>query len=270
MLAASRLSNRQQSFTIINALTGAARPFFRACELNFDTTTPVDVLNKLVALVPDHKAMFTQKALDMSFSLNTLRDNIETFGLLVQHGELPADGSRFWYKHLVQKMLTVRADILTLSHNFLNEQLEFRTTESFGSLITRAIAIVSRLNHEGLLVHDLRKKRDAPSDVGDSADTKQKKEKKPKVNASAKNSKKWGELSNAALAKRFDRCGKCGRYVADPAARAAHVQACNGETDRAGKDLLNTRLGKVRALVKQGKADDVNVFGKRAPPGPSQ
>ena len=62
MLAASGLSNRQQSFTIINALTGAARrSFFRAYELNFDTTTPVatsiDVLNKLVALVPDHKAM---------------------------------------------------------------------------------------------------------------------------------------------------------------------------------------------------------------------
>ena len=109
VLSATGLSNHQQTFSIINALTGAARrSFFRAYELNFETAKPVNVLSKLVERVPGHKAIFTQKALDMPFSLNTLRDSIETFDLLVQHGELPADGSRFWHKHPLQKLITVR------------------------------------------------------------------------------------------------------------------------------------------------------------------
>ena len=78
VLAANGLSNRQHAFSIINASNGAARrSFFHAYESNFgtpdfDTKTPVDSLNKLVALVPDHKAMFAQKALGMSFALNVM------------------------------------------------------------------------------------------------------------------------------------------------------------------------------------------------------
>jgi len=122
LLVVSGLSARQQTLSIINALGGAARrSFFRAYNLDVNNATPDDVLDKLVALVPDHKAMFTQRAIDMTFSMTTLRDDIETFGLLVQHGEMCADGSHFWYKQLIQNLLAVRSDILTLSQNFLNE-----------------------------------------------------------------------------------------------------------------------------------------------------
>lgn len=48
VLAASGLSHRQQSFSIIHAVTVAARrSFFRAYELDIDTTTAVKTLNKL-------------------------------------------------------------------------------------------------------------------------------------------------------------------------------------------------------------------------------
>ena len=269
LLVGSGLSQRQQALSIINALTGAARrSFFRAYTLNVDNATRDDVLDKLVALVPDHKSMFTQKALDMTFTMNTLRDDIETFGLLVQHGEMAADGSRFWYKQLVQNLLSVRSDILTLSQNFLNEHLDYRPAESFNALITRTIGIVSKLDHEGVLSQALRKRpgnsRDAP-DSGDSTDGKRSKKQKgaSKVVEGKRQSTK---VSDAVLAQRFDRCGKCARYIADATARATHVATCTGATDRNGKDLFPTRMGQVRRLVDAGKASEVNNFTKRTPP----
>jgi hypothetical protein len=268
LLVVSGLSARQQTLSIINALGGAARrSFFRAYNLDVNNATPDDVLDKLVALVPDHKAMFTQRAIDMTFSMTTLRDDIETFGLLVQHGEMCAhfcDGSHFWYKQLIQNLLAVRSDILTLSQNFLNEHLDYRPAESFNSLITRAIAIVSKLDHEGVLSQAMRKNRNSKDvpDSGDSTDGKRSRKRKMAGKNSDSKRHNRGEMSDAALAKRFNRCGKCARYIADPAARAAHVATCEGEKDRNGKDLFPTRMGKVRGLVENGKESLVNDFGK--------
>ena len=99
--------------------------------------------------------------------------------------------------------------------------------------------------------------------------TNTKNKQKPKPEASGSRSKgRQSDLSNAALAKRFDRCGKCGLYVANPTERAAHVASCRGQTDRAGKDVFNTRMGQVRALVKSNKVVEVNTFTIRGPPGP--
>ena len=80
----------------------------------------------------------------------------------------------------------------------------------------------------------------------------------PKVATSAANS----EMSDAALAKRFNRTGKCARYITYPAARAAHVTTCESEKDRNGKDLFPTRMGKVRGLVENSKKALVNDSGE--------
>ena len=106
-----------------------------------------------------------------------------------------------------------------------------------------------------------RNSKDVP-DSGDSTDGKRSRKRKMSGKNSDSKRHNRGEMSDAALAKRFNRCGKCARYIADPAARAAHVATCEGEKDRNGKDLFPTRMGKVRGLVENGKESLVNDFGK--------
>ena len=106
-----------------------------------------------------------------------------------------------------------------------------------------------------------RNSKDVP-DSGDSTDGKQSRERKVAGKKSDSKLHNRDKMSDVALSKRFNRCGKCAHYIAEAAARAVHVATCEGEKDSNGKYLIPTRMGKVRGLVENGKEALVNDFGK--------
>lgn len=257
LLHFSGLPPTQQVFAIFNALTGPARRVLMLHGVD-NTTTPDALLDKLVEGIPDHGTVFTNQALEMTFKLKTLRKDIETFGLLVSYGELPTTGTRFWFQHLIRKLLAAKSDLLMLSASLLNMHLDYREAEPFQHLIARAVDIVTRLQQEGRLVQTMGSA--LASDVGESAGRRgnaPNKRKQAQSDAATKPPKTPRGPSFEELAKQYNRCSKCG-YHYKPPALASHEASCPGDAVR-----FKSRMGRVRMLVSQGKGDKVNTF----PPG---
>lgn len=253
LLHFSGMQPRQQAFAIFNAMKGPARRLVTLSGV--DGSTPDALLDKLVKSIPDHETVFTNQALEMTFSVGTLRKDIETFGMLVSYGEIQTTG-RFWFQQLTRKMLAAKSDLLILSASLLNVSLDYRPAEPFQHLIARAVDVVTRLQQEGAIVQKLGNA--ATGDVGESAGRRGNTPQKRKTTQSETASKRPKHAKGPSyeeLAKQYDRCTKCGYHVKPPAL-ATHEASCPGNAEQ-----FKRRMGQVKKMVSAGKADKVNAFG---------
>lgn len=259
LLHFSGMPNRDQVFTIFNALSGPARRVLMLRGVNI-AVTPDELLDNLVKSIPDHTTVFTNQALEMTFSLKTLRKDIETFGLLLSYGGFPTTNNRFWFQQLTRKMLHAKENLLMLSASLLNVQLDYRPDEPFQHLIARSVDIVTRLQQENVLTVQ-RLGLGPAADLGESSGRRGNapgKRKNAQSDISSKRSKHGDGPSYNELAKQYDRCLKCGYHVKpNDAARTKHLAEC-----KANPNTFKNRMRKVKAMVSQGKGDQVNNFPK--------
>lgn len=263
LLRASGLPTQQAAFAIFNALTGPARRalLLHMGDVDLANTSPDAMLDALVECIPEHGTVFSSQAIEMVFAVNTLRKDVETFGLLVTHGELPAD-NRFWFSTLTRKLLHAKPDLLTLSASLLNRQLDYRVGERFPQLIARTIDIVTRLEQQGYLVQKAGKGM-----FGESPGNRNKRKSAPDAEASSKQAKAAKPPGKhhanrgkyLELAKQYSRCTTCGYHY--PAAQLPkHQSSCKGTPAQ-----FNSRMSKVMQMVDAGKGDQVNAFGGQKP-----
>lgn len=255
LLHFSGLPPRLQALAIFNALEGPARRVATQNGMS-NNSTPDALLDKLVNAIPDHGTVFTTRALNMHFKLKSLRKDIEVFGLLVSHGEIAHENTRFWFHHLTRKLLAAKPDLLTLSASLLNISLDYRPQEPFQHLIARAVDIVTRLQQEGVLVQNLGSA--ANGDVGESAGRRGNapgKRKPAQSETASKRPKVNKGPSFEELAKQYSRCSKCGFHHSPGAALSKHEASCPGDAAK-----FKSRMGRVRALVAKGKGSQVNAF----------
>ena len=261
LLRSSGLSDTQKVFAIINALEGPARRSVMAetSDDEMHAMTPSHMFQKLLKCVPDHATYFSQRALSMSFRLKQLRKDVETFGLLVENGELNADGSHFWYKELVNRLLAAKKDFFSLAANYYRLDLQFREDERFSSLIARVVNIVTLLQQDNLLQGGLDGVRAPIAGDSNAANNKGANKRKNKADSGSSSKRTKGDgPTYTELAKEYSRCVKCG-YYCEPSDMQKHVASCKGDNAK-----FNTRMRVVKSLVDKGKGDLVNKFGKKA------
>ncbi len=263
VLSFSGLNAKEQIVVLVNNLRGAARrAFFHAYKPDsFASWSVPDITGKLVALIPDHAVLFSNKAISMSFSASNLREDIDVFADLVHFGEIPATG-RFWFDQLQTKLLEAQSNFLTLASDLLNLRLEYRPSETFAQTICRAIEVGTRLQTAGKLVQVF--KGSKPQKVFNNSHRKRKSEtrtdsnnqvsvKKSKVQRVAKPD--LGEAKKLAL--EFDRCPACGFFVA-PTDKSKHHSSCKNDPQ-----LLLKRMWRVKTLKAEGKSKaEINNFSK--------
>jgi hypothetical protein len=284
VLRASGLSVRRQVLCMIGHLRGAARHAFMTehQEADIGAWSLDTLIGALAALIPDHKTLFTRKAVEIRFSRSTLRDNIETFSLLVKHGEI-SQNSHFWFDQLQRKLLDAAPNILSDASGLYNLRLEWREGMSFADMITQTIEIVSRLQADGRLLKARVPNGQAGEAESNAASPRQ-------GGARHKNGGKNGRNGNRALgvqgggvskprgnkirakpmnpelrdlAVKYDRCFDCGQHC-PKGTISQHKSHCPKD-----KALFATRLGRVRAFVKKGTTDyqKINNFGHQPSSG---
>jgi hypothetical protein len=284
VLRASGLDVRRQVLCMIGHLRGAARHAFmtRHQEADIGSWTLDTLIGALAALIPEHQTLFTRKAVEMRFSKLSLRDNIETFSLLVKHGEVPQN-SHFWFDQLQRKLLEASPSILSDASDLYNLRLGWRQGMSFVDMITQTIEIVSRLQADGRL---LKPRVQAGLPAGDAESyvpppawggQRQNNGAKPgrrgpgvqgsgtvKQKAKITNGNKPSFNELRQLAKTYDRCFDCGLHC-PPGTLADHRLKCPKD-----KHLFKTRLGRVRNWVHNRGVTDyakINNFEKAPVPG---
>jgi hypothetical protein len=99
-------------------------------------------------MVPDHRAHFTDVAIQMSFRANTLVDDVTRFELLVQYGELDAD-CNWIYRKLQEKLLAVQPDLLHIASLQFDLRLEY--VADFEKHIKMDLEIAATLSRAGSL-----------------------------------------------------------------------------------------------------------------------
>lgn len=262
LLRASGLPETQKVFAIFNALSGPARRvlMMHGAGSELADASADQLLDQLVACIPDYSTFFTTEALNMRFRTKNLLQDIEKFGLLLSFGDLPVSSTHFWYQTFTNKLRDAQSDLLTLATSMLNMPLHYRPNETLPQLIARAIDIVKRLQQANLL-QSIAKRGSGGQDVEESSGTVnngRNKRKGPSASSAASKRRKNDDGERSAehlrLAREYDRCEKCGYYV-PPDQMKSHVQKCNGNSK-----LFATRMGKVAKMVASGKADQVNNF----------
>lgn len=144
LLHFSGMPNREQVFTLLNALSGPAQRVLMLRGVN-NAVTPDELLDNLVKSISDHTTVVTKQALCMTFLLKTWREDIKTVGLLLSYGGFPTTNNRFWFQHLTRKMLYAKGNLQKLSAHMLNVHLDYRPDEPFQHLIAGSVDIVTRL-----------------------------------------------------------------------------------------------------------------------------
>jgi hypothetical protein len=104
-LRTARVPESDFAMYVVHNLSGAARYSFMRQHAFSDSSTwnYEQVKNAIIALILNHRALFTETALTMAFSANTLADDIERFALYLQYGELNAQASTLVFRALQQK-----------------------------------------------------------------------------------------------------------------------------------------------------------------------
>jgi hypothetical protein len=150
ILRASHLPSSLWVSTLLGALRGAARKSF----IRMHGDAPInewslDQFQVAVAtLVPEHKTLFTEAALDMQFSTKSLCDDIARYALYMQHGEIDII-TCFVFQRLQNKLLQAKPDIFNVAAQQFNLHLEFQA--DFDQHIRASQIIARRLHCEGKL-----------------------------------------------------------------------------------------------------------------------
>ena len=269
-LVTSRLPSDLHVPVLVSHLTGAAKRAFLRRWGTLDASVMhawslKDAKIAIASLVPNHKVQFTKLAFDMQFSAHSLANDLQKFALYMQHGELPADNSRYVFDRLQEKMQRAVRDIFSTASGLYNKPFVFKPT--FAEIMRDAIDIVSTLQVNGKLVS--KRGRDE-TDSNQETRPLKKGNKRLQVPRGAQPPRQRGNSSKRRefmeLARRFNRCFGCGKHV-EGAQIASHREPSSRNPQEFSK-----RMGQVKRLVDAGREAEVNVFpppraGNPRPPG---
>ena len=230
--------------------------------------------SRIANLVPDHAVLFTREAFGMQFRVKSLMDDIDTYAMHLRYGCFQLDGNEFALSELQRKMLDARPKIFTMAADLHNLRLVWTANMSFAWHISRAIEIVSTLQaNQQLLSNEIKELKGGAGGNGAAGTGNQsggkrkgawpstdKYQQKKMAKSSKPRDPKGAETKIAefkALAKQYQRCLKCGTHGPN-GDWTAHGENCSKKHED-----FTRRMGKVAKMVAEGKADRVNVFGKK-------
>jgi hypothetical protein len=269
-LKLSGLSVLDQCTVVLNHLTGAARSAFFAKYGNTDRSQWClnDMYRAIANLVPDYEVLFTRAAFEMKFQIKTLKDDIDTFAMYLRHGSIHLDGNHFIFCELQRKMIAACPKIFTIAADWHNLRLVWLPESPFLSHIQKAIDIVTVLQTNQQLQQQQidqlvggssnSEGKQAEEKIGWKDATRKRKAENREGNKPAKERKVDATRKSrfTALAKEYNRCRNCGRYVADS------NWAEHKKSDKCDVSQFNRRMGQVAKMVDQGKGAQVNAFAK--------
>lgn len=267
LLAHSGLNVSAQSTVVLNHLAGAARASFFARYGTVDRSawTLDTMFTRIAHLIPDYEVIFTREALEMTFNVRSLVDDIDTFAMYLRYGSFPLNGNQYIFTELQKKMLDAYPRIFTLAADLHNLRLVWNRDRPFMQFVNTAIEIVNTLQaNQQLLINDKQSvkpqeapgKRKAPPSEGQRSQYPKRPKREGKQGSG--NSKR---AKFVALAKEYKRCIKCGMHIPNGDWKS-HASDRDPKT-KCKPELFTTRMGKVASLVAQGKADQVNEFTKK-------
>jgi hypothetical protein len=132
---------------LVGALSGAAQRAlqrkYQARKHEIGTWTMAQAKTEIASLVPDHKTLFTKQALNMTFNAKHLVNDIQKYGLYMQHGEMEVDNKQLAFEMLQEKMLDACPDIFSVAQSAFNLRFDFKPL--FEMVIADAVRIVDTL-----------------------------------------------------------------------------------------------------------------------------
>jgi hypothetical protein len=193
----------------------------------------------VATLVPEHKTLFTEAALDMQFT-KSLCDDIARFALYMQHGEININ-TCFVFQRLQKKLLQAKPDIFNVAAQQFNVHLEFQA--DFDQHIRAAPIIAQRLHCEGKLdswvmksvskpVSDTRpivQRHIMPRNSGAGTGAGLSRAPRGPANTPDRRAK---DAEFARLAREHHRCFRCGYFLPSGSGSVdAHKAVCTGNKD---------------------------------------
>lgn len=250
-LRTSDVREADYAVVLIRHLKGAANRAFIKMHAHTDISNWSfdEARDAVVALIPNHRAHFTERALDMSFRAQTLAEDVERYGLYLEHGETDANNSSVIYRDFRKKIVAAAPKLLEQALSQYGLTLAYKPV--FTSILADAMTIINRAHMDGLLrtpspsseksikmdAPPVQFNRERPPKRRGAAGPPMRKVKVPKNEDMAKFS---------ALCRKFSRCTACGWYVGQEP-KEAHINAgkCKAE-------LFAQRMATVARLQAQG------------------
>jgi hypothetical protein len=228
-LRTTRVPESDFAMYVVNNLTRAARHSFmrQHASSNISTWTYEQAKESIIALIPNHRALFTETALKMSFRANTLADDVERFALYLQYGELNANESSLVFRALQQKIHDAAPTLL--SHVLTRHGLSLTLKATFTECLADAHALINVAQLDGVLSSPPKTQPAGKADTQGKSDSgyasksdprrRVQKRKLERKSQACKPSKKAASIDDAtadkysALAKEFGRCTACGWLI---------------------------------------------------------
>ena len=204
-LDAARLSSCQQVTILCQKLQGAILLSFMT---KFDTTSDVtdvaDLKSKLQGLFAESAVHYTDLALNMNFSANSMVANIQTFHTYLQNSSFSAnlDHNEFLYSKLRAKMTAVNPNILIQAASEYQRNLD--STADFPTYVQQAIQIAHHVQ-----VNSPKREAKTPHQGPPSKKSKTRKTANAESDPPSR-LQGWAKLSDEEMLRKVNRCTKCG------------------------------------------------------------
>jgi hypothetical protein len=271
-LRTARVPESDFAMYVVNNLSGAARHSFMRQHAFSDisTWTYEQVKNAIIALIPDHRALFTETALTMAFSANTLADDVERFALYLQYGELNAQASTLVFRALQQKIHDAAPKLL--SHVLIRHGLSLTLKATFAECVADAHALINVAQLDGVLSSPPKASPESKADTPGRSDPRTASKSDPRLRVHKRkngrnNGGKFGDKkpklvgnatssTYAGLAREFGRCTACGWLV------EGRNKAIHAASPECKPELLARRMAIVAKLKAEGKDPNAKLLNK--------
>jgi hypothetical protein len=167
VLKSSGLTEAQQVISLVSHLKAAAKSQFTVRYEHTDVAswTIQQAKENILALAPEHKAEFFQRALNMQFRASSLPTVIDLFRLYISNGEYSCNGSQFIFKLLCDKITQASPKILQTASARHNLKLIYDPEGTLDDLCTQAIkiALAVQVHFKVIPVHKRISEEEDPS-----------------------------------------------------------------------------------------------------------